>query len=320
MMMNLPSICLENVKKQYAGADKVAVHDVSLTLEAGQVLALLGPNGAGKTTTVKMIAGLITPTSGYIDVMGYDIVLQRRQAVGHIGAVLEGARNSYWRLSAQENLRYFGRLRMVPRKQLQQRIDELLAHFGLYKHRHKEVGQFSRGMQQKLAIAAALLHDPAVLLLDEPTLGLDVQAARQLEEQVASLAKERGKAILLTTHMMPLAEKLADSIFVIHQGQQVAYDTTSRLLARFDSQRRITDITVAACENVESLKRQLGSKFAGTAVNIDGEQTLISYPEQDQVELLQLLQILNENGLEILSVNQRRPNLEEIFLSLTNGA
>lgn len=319
-MTNFPPICLENVKKQYAGEDNVAVNNVSLTLESGQVLALLGPNGAGKTTTVKMIAGLITPTSGYIDVMGYDVVLQRRQAVSHIGAVLEGARNSYWRLSAEENLRYFGRLRLVPRKQLQQRIDELLAHFGLYEHRHKEVGQFSRGMQQKLAIAAALLHDPAVLLLDEPTLGLDVQAARQLEEQVASLAKEQGKAILLTTHMMSLAEKLADSIFVIHQGQQVAYDSTNQLLARFDSQRRITDIKVAACKKIENLKRQLGAEFAEIAVVTDDEQTIISYSEQDQDELLQLLQILNEHGLEILSVNQRQPNLEEIFLSLTNGA
>ena len=313
-------VCLKNITKQYTVEGKPAVDDISLTIEAGQVLALLGPNGAGKTTTVKMIAGLVTPTAGQLTVMGHDILAQRRPAVGYIGAVLEGARNLYWRLSAEENLRYFGQLRLVPRKQLPGRIETLLAHFGLYEHRHKEVGQFSRGMQQKLAIAAALLHDPAILLLDEPTLGLDVLAARQLEEQIAVLAKEQGKAILLTTHLMPLAEKLADAIFVIYQGRQVAYDATERLLRQFDSQRRVTEITVAGDEKVEVVLRALGGVWGETAVSASDGQIVISIAEENQSHLLQLLHILDENGLEILSVKQRRPNLEEIFLTLTNGA
>ncbi len=313
-------ICLSQITKQYAVGGRAAVDNISLTIEAGQVLALLGPNGAGKTTTVKMIAGLVTPTKGHLTVMGYDIIAKRRQAVGHIGAVLEGARNLYWRLSAEENLRYFGQLRLVPRKQLYGRIETLLAHFGLYEHRRQEVGQFSRGMQQKLAIAAALLHDPAILLLDEPTLGLDVLAARQLEAQIAGLAKEQGKAILLTTHLMPLAEKLADAIFVIYQGRQVAYDTTARLLTQFDSQRRVTEITVVGDEKVKEVIRELGGALGETAVSASEAQTTISLIDENQSQLLRLLHVLDENGLEILSVKQRHPNLEEVFLNLTNGA
>ena len=189
-----------------------AVAGISFEILRGEILALLGPNGSGKTTTVKMIAGLVLPSSGSAEIMGLNVLKHRTDAMRHLGAVLEGARNVYWQLSARENLRYFGGLRGVPKRQLEKRIDELLLDVGLLADQHRPVGQFSRGMQQKLAIAAALLHDPEVLLLDEPTLGLDVSAARALEDNIARLASERGKSVLLTTHTMPLAEKLAHRV------------------------------------------------------------------------------------------------------------
>lgn len=315
-MNSQPFIQVSGVTKWYPGAEKTAVAGVSLSLHPGETLALLGPNGAGKTTTVKMIAGLILPTSGAIHVLGHDMVRARTKGVRHIGAVLEGARNLYWRLSALENLRYFGSLRLVPRRELSHRIEELLALFGLEENRHQEVRQFSRGMQQKLAIAAALLHDPEILLLDEPTLGLDVQAAKRLEAMIAQLAQEQGKAILLTSHMMPLAEKLADRIFVIHEGREVASDTTRSLLERYNTHQNITEIQVAGKLSAP-LIAHLQEAFPGITAVPNTNTTLLRWPGPEQARLIQLLQFLDEQGQSILDVGRRQANLEEVFLSLT---
>lgn len=309
---------LSNVSKQYPGTATPAVSQITLSLHSGQILALLGPNGAGKTTTVKMIAGLITPTSGTITIMGHDIVRERQKGIRHIGAVLEGARNLYWRLSADENLRYFGTLRQVPRKELPERIDRLLAVVGLSKHKDKEVGKFSRGMQQKLAIAVALLHDPEVLLLDEPTLGLDVKAARQLEETVADLAQKSNKAIVLTTHMMELAEKLADKIFVIHRGHEVAHAPTHTLLEQFGTQRELTEFQVEG-EIAPTLFANLQEAFPGVAMSSNDRVTHIVWPSIEQDQVIHLMGYLNEHGVSIINVGRRRARLEEVFLSLTEA-
>lgn len=178
---------VQNLTKVYPSAASPAVDGVSMTLEPGEIVAFLGPNGAGKTTTVKMIAGLILPTSGQVEVMGHDVARERIAAIRHLGAVLEGARNLYWRLPAWENLLYFGALRALPAQLLKARANMLLHLLDLHERRDQEVRHFSRGMQQKLAITAALLHDPEVLLLDEPTLGLDLQAARKVEETILAL-------------------------------------------------------------------------------------------------------------------------------------
>ena len=143
MITTQPFLNVSELHKAYPSAEKPSVAGVSFDIRSGEILALLGPNGAGKTTTVKMIAGLVLPTSGDIQILGVDVVRQRQQAMRHIGAVLEGARNLYWRLSARENLLYFGRLRGVPRRALDQRIDELLALMDLSDHQHKEVRYFS---------------------------------------------------------------------------------------------------------------------------------------------------------------------------------
>ena len=170
-----------------------AVRPVTLSVPRGQVIGLLGPNGAGKTTTIKMIAGLITPSSGTVTISGYDVGRQRPAAVRQIGAVLEGSRNVYWPLSAQENLLYFGRLKGLHAAQVKPRARELLTELGLWERRHQSVGSFSRGMQQKVAIAASLITDPPVILLDEPTLGLDVEAARTVRDWIRKLAAELGR-------------------------------------------------------------------------------------------------------------------------------
>ena len=310
---------LLDVHKTYPGAQTPAVAGISFGIEAGEIFALLGPNGAGKTTSVKMAAGLVLPSSGVIEVNGIDIVKRRTQAVASIGAVLEGARNLYWRLSARENLRYFGRLRRAPARELDVRIDRLLELLDLSAHQDKEVRHFSRGMQQKLAVAAALIHDPTLLLLDEPILGLDVQSARVLEATIQQLAREQGKAILLTTHTLPLAEKLADRIFIIHQGREVACDRTETLLQRFDGHRDTVEIRLGSPLPSE-LAAALIQEFPGLTPAPASDGALMTWQGADQATVLQLLQRLDEQGLVIESCGRRQASLEEVFLTLTGGA
>lgn len=208
-----------------------AVRGVSLSLSPGEVLAFLGPNGAGKTTTIKMIAGLIYPDAGWVRIAGKDPHRQP-DALRGVGAVLEGNRNLYWRLTPLENLEYFGVLRKLSRRTARQRGLELLERFELLDKRKEPVRKLSRGMQQKIAIAVALIHEPKLLLLDEPTLGLDVEAGETVKRLIRQVA-DAGCAILLTTHQLNVAEALADRVAVIRQGKIVAEQSTQDLIRRF---------------------------------------------------------------------------------------
>jgi ABC-2 type transport system ATP-binding protein len=311
-------VALDKVTKVYPGSAKPAVAGVSLSMRPGEVLAMLGPNGAGKTTTVKMIAGLVLPTSGTVQVCGHDIVRERAKGVRHIGAVLEGARNLYWRLSAYENLRYFGSMRLVPPRELDRRINQLLALLELDEHKDQQVRHFSRGMQQKVAIAAALLHDPDILLLDEPTLGLDVHAAKQVEETVGRLARQQGKAILLTTHVMDLAERLSDKTFVIHQGRQVAFETTQTLLTQHNLRGDTTEIQIEG-RLADSLRQTIQQSFPAVSATMNGSSTRLEWPSPQQPEVIRLLQLLDQQQVTIIGVGRRQATLEEVFLTLTDG-
>src|SRR5258706_5277291 len=175
-----------------------AVDDVTLFVPPGQVLGLLGPNGAGKTTTIKMICGLILPSAGTIRLNGYDVARRRLAAVWQIGAVLEGSRNVCWPLSAWQNLMYFGRLKGLRGTEIRPRAQRLLTGLGLWEQRHETVGSYSRGPQQKVAIAAALITDPPIILLDEPTIGLDVEAARTFKDWITRPARDEGKTVVLS--------------------------------------------------------------------------------------------------------------------------
>ncbi len=296
--------------------DFQAVSDVSFTLDTGEVFGILGPNGAGKTTTIKMTVGLITPTSGSARVMGYDTAVesQRLKANQHLGVLLEGARNIYWRLSPLENLRFFGANRGVPRQVIDSKAGELFALLDLEEHAHKMVAQFSQGMKQKVALANALIHDPDILILDEPTLGLDVESAQKIEETIVRFVK-RGKGVLLTTHMMRMAEKLCSKLLVIHEGQEVAHDETQSLLARFDT-RKIIEAKVRNQVTPADLNA-ISDAFPSIVTEREQTSTVLQLIEPTQEQTLNLLTLLNGMNYQILSVNQREPSLEEIFLSLT---
>jgi ABC-2 type transport system ATP-binding protein len=207
--------------------DKVAVDNVSFDVYGGEVFGFLGPNGAGKTTTIKMIVGLLQPTSGIVRVAGYDVQTQARLAKASSGYVPDTP-NLYAKLTGRELLRFVADLYDLDRNQAMRRADELLRMFELANAADDTVDSYSHGMQQKASLAAALMHDPKVLVLDEPTLGLDPKSARLIKDILRQLA-DRGAAIMLSTHILEIAERMCDRIGIINRGQLIAVGTMDEL-------------------------------------------------------------------------------------------
>jgi ABC-2 type transport system ATP-binding protein len=216
---------IRNVRKTYG--DLVAVHDVSFTLKAGEVVGLLGPNGAGKTTTVSMIAGLVTPESGHVLVDGAPLAGDTDPKKRRIGLVPQDLA-LYDELSALANLRFFGALYSLEADTLARAIDSALQLVGLSERARDRVGTFSGGMKRRLNLAASLLHDPDILLLDEPTVGVDPQSRNAIFSNLETL-KARGKALLYTTHYMEEVERLADRVVIMDHGRVIASDTIQGL-------------------------------------------------------------------------------------------
>ena len=300
---------LRKVYERGKGPPVHAVAGLSLSAPAGQVLGLLGPNGAGKTTTIKMLCGLVTPTSGRARLNGYDVARQRPMAVRQVGAVLEGARNVYWSLSAWQNLLYFGRLRGLTRRQIAPRAEELLRSLDLWERRDQAVGGFSRGMQQKVAIAAALITDPPILLLDEPTIGLDVQTARTVKDWIAKLAHEQGKTIVLTTHQLDLAQELSDRVAIIHQGRLLTDLPVRALLDRY--RQDIYEIRLGS-----PLDPGAAAWLDGFSVTSDDGGARLRGPIADQDRLYDLLAQIRERRLPLIAVEPVEPSLEEVFVQV----
>jgi ABC-2 type transport system ATP-binding protein len=310
------AVAVSDLVKAYKPGGPKAVDGVSFAVQSGTVMGLLGPNGAGKTTVIKIILGLVIPTQGQACLAGYDITRERSRALRHAGAVLEGSRNIYWRLSARGNLEYFGGLRGLRGKPLKKRIDEVLDLLALSDRADEETRQFSRGMQQKVALGVAMLHDPDVLLLDEPTLGLDVQAARTMTETVHRLARVQEKTILLTTHQMALAEELCDRILVIDRGKTIAEGPTREVIARFGGQRT-TEIRLGAPATLAFLD-DLRMQHPWISIQEDGGCSTLILPESiSQTQVISLLAELDREGIPILNTGRREATLEETFVRLT---
>ena len=207
--------------------DRAAVSDLSFTVRPGIVTGFLGPNGAGKTTTIKMLVGLLRPTSGTARVAGYDILTEPEQAKARIGYVPDAA-SLYDKLSAREFLQFSGDLYHVEHRLRDRRIDALLHLFGLADRERDFLSGFSRGMRQKISLAAALLHDPQVLFLDEPTVGLDPQSARQMKDILQDVCRE-GKTVFFSTHILEIAERMCTRLAIINQGRLIAVGTLQDL-------------------------------------------------------------------------------------------
>jgi len=294
----------------------VAVDDISFEVAEGELFGMLGPNGAGKTTTVKMLTTLLIPTGGIAKVMGHDVVKEAQEIRGRIGFIFGGERGLYWRLSGVDNLRYFASLYHVDPAVARKRIDYLLELVGLSDRRDEKIEGYSRGMKQRLHIARALLHDPEVLFLDEPTIGLDPVGARELRQVIRNLQSEK-KNILLTTHYMFEADALCQRIAVIDKGNIVALDTPEAL------KKIVQDLTVIELE-VFGIPQELVD-LIGTQSFVDNVS--VEDREQKQVLMVQtprgaeavpdLLAMFN--GVRIGRVTTREPTLEDAYVRLVGG-
>jgi ABC-2 type transport system ATP-binding protein len=230
-----PIISTESLSKYYGKGDAIqAVDDLDLEVYAGETFGLLGPNGAGKTTTVRLLNGIIAPSHGSATVQGFDI---RRDAtaVKRVTGLLAESPGLYEKLSAVEFLEFMGALYDVPGDILAARVGELLKLFGLDARRDDLLEGYSRGMKQKVLLAAALIHDPPILFLDEPTSMLDPRAALMVKDLIKDLADKAGKTIFICSHILPLVEELCDRIGIIHQGRLVAVGTIDAILAKTDT-------------------------------------------------------------------------------------
>ena len=292
-----------------------AVRDVSFEIGEGELFGLLGPNGAGKTTTIKMLITLLIPTSGSARVLGRDVVKDARWVRERIGYVFGGDRGLYERLSALDNLRYFAELYAVEPRNQKARIQELLELVGLDGREKERVEGFSRGMRQRLHIARGLLHDPPVVFLDEPTIGVDPVGARELRATIASLAQS-GKTVLLTTHYMFEADALCDRIAVIARGEIVGAGTPRELKAQV-AEGTVVEIEVYGVPDgaVEKLRA------------VDGVRT-VAVEDRDQAQILvvgtapgtELTHALLSrlDGASVGRVSSREPTLEDAYVALVS--
>jgi ABC-2 type transport system ATP-binding protein len=298
-----------------------AVDGVSLQIQQGEVFGLLGPNGAGKSTTIRMLCTLLEPTSGTARVNGYDIRKQANQVRQSLGIVLGGERSIYWKLTARENLAYFASLYHIPPLAARRRIEELLKRMNLSERADDLVEKYSSGMKQRVAIARSLLANPPVILLDEPTLGLDPQAARGVRELVKELQAE-GHTILLTTHYMEEADQLSERIGIIDQGKIIALDTPAALKERIQHEDVIRlEVSDWQPQMAESLQRlpgvdSLATRFSGQ----DSLWEVSLQTENSRAILPGILECLNHNGTRVVNMNVLRPTLEDVFIHLTGKA
>ncbi|HEV8098009.1 MAG TPA: ABC transporter ATP-binding protein [Gaiellaceae bacterium] len=290
-----------------------AVRGIDFQVPEGELFGLLGPNGAGKTTTIKMLITLLIPTGGSARVLGLDVVEQAQEVRKRIGYVFGGERGVYERLSGYDNLRYFAELYGVPPGEQRPRIEHLLEVVGLKGREHERAEGYSRGMKQRLHVARGLLHDPDVIFLDEPTIGLDPVGARDVRATIASLT-EVGKTVLLTTHYMFEADALCDRIAVISQGQIVAEGTPTEL------KRGVGEGTVVEVE-----------VFGGAEATVERVRTLggvtsVAIEEREQAQVLVVqtgpgLELTHAilgclDGAEIGRISQREPTLEDAYVAL----
>ena len=311
------AIKIESLSKTFrsrGGNEVEAVSRLDLTVEPGQVFGFLGSNGAGKTTTLKMACGLVMPTTGTVQLNGYDVSRQRGQAMQQIGAVLEGTRNVYWRMNAWQNLLYFGRIKGVSASSvLKARAEQLLRELDLWDRRKDPVGEFSRGMQQKVAIGAALISDPPIVLLDEPALGLDVQASRTVQEWIIQLAKERGKTVVLTTHQLDMAESLCDRVAIMSRGRLLTHRPTGELLDLF--RREFYQVRLRGLVEAEKT-----GAFPGFTANQENGHTVLSGEVGEELSVFDLVERARLAGMDLISVTPAEPNLEEIFVEMIERA
>jgi len=295
--------------------DVLALDHITFNVREGETFGFLGPNGAGKTTTIRILTGLSRPTEGHARVLGYDVASEIVVAKRYIGVVPELS-NLYDELSVMDNLLFMAGLYGVPRHERKARARELLQTFGLYERRDSQFRALSRGMKRALTIAAALMHNPRLLFLDEPTLGLDVVAARSLRALIDNLRRQ-GVTIFLTTHYLEEADILCNRIAILVKGRIVNIETPQALKAIAQSE----PVTEVAFDNaISGIVASLSQSLSGTRIVMVSDSTVRLYGGITADILDTTIRIARENNVKVDSVNSLKPSLEDAFIKITGIA
>jgi len=286
-----------------------AVDRISFEVEEGEVFGFLGPNGAGKTTTVRMLTGIIKPSSGRIRIMGFGIEQDPIKAKQLIGVVPELS-NAYTELSAWNNLQFMAELYGVSKRVADERAEELLTKFDLYDRRDHKVKTFSKGMKQKLTIAMALMNDPAILFLDEPTSGLDVRSARLIKKMMRKL-NNAGTTIFLTTHYMEEANQLCSRVAIINHGRIAAIDAPEKLKTRIGGLEwvEISFDTHVSVSDLPDIPQVLEMRSSGDKLQL--------YTDEPGSTISRLVDYARSTDRTIVTLNTLTPTLEDVFIKLT---
>ncbi len=303
----MKAIVVENLTRDYDGLR--AVDHINFSVDAGEIFGFLGPNGAGKTTTIHLLLGLLEPTDGQAQVLGFDTYTQADDVRAHTGALLEHT-GVYEQLSAEDNLEFYGRVyRMAPAER-QARIKELLTQMDLWERRKDRAANWSKGMKQKLALARAMLHRPQLVFLDEPTAGLDVVSANAVREGLEALAEREGITVFLTTHNMAEAERLCSQVAVIREGKLVAVGHPDDLRARAGGPR----LEVFGRGFTEDVLGLLRARPEIAAITIENGHLEIDLTED--TDTAPLVSLAVSAGVEVQEVRRGKATLEEVFLTL----
>jgi ABC-2 type transport system ATP-binding protein len=296
-----------------------AVDGIDLVVESGEIFGLLGPNGAGKTTTMKMLATLLIPTSGTIRVLGIDPLARPREVRARLGAMLSGERSLYWKLTGRENLEYFAALYHVPPGETKARIANVLAAVKLADRAEDYVERYSTGMRQRLALARALLPNPPLVVLDEPTVGLDPQASRDLRDRVREL-KAQGRTVLLTTHYMEEADQLCDRVAIIDHGRIVALDTPAALKRTIRAQEVVHLEIGLDGDEAAVVERLARSATVARSERSNGTLNVTAHCASARDFVPAAFDAARSTGATIRHVEVVPVTLEDVFLALTGRA
>ncbi|GMQ59555.1 ABC transporter ATP-binding protein [Vallitalea sediminicola] len=318
-----------NIEKEYRirkgvfAKDKMnivqAVKQISLQIKPGEIVGLLGINGAGKTTTIKMLSTLIEPTRGTIVIDGINAVESPKEVRKIINMIVGGERNIYLRLTPQQNLEYFAALYNIPRKNISSKIEELINLVGLTKSKDIPVETFSKGMKQRLQIARGLINNPKYLYLDEPTLGLDINIAKEIRSYVRKMAKDYNKGILLTTHYIKEAEELCDKIYVIDKGELILEGTSEEIKSQALNNIYININVTNINKNAENILKNLVAINHGTVkFEVSSAETLIRICSHKNI-IAQITKVLVEQNIKITNIKFSEPNLEDALIKLIDG-
>ncbi|SHJ54077.1 ABC-2 type transport system ATP-binding protein [Hathewaya proteolytica DSM 3090] len=301
-------------KREYKVVE--AVKGISITIPHGKIVGLLGVNGAGKTTTIRMLSAIVKPTSGALTIDGVDAVKNYMSVKNKLNLIIGGERNLYWRLTAKENLEYYGSLYGIKKDELHERIDYLLNIVGLTEFKDVPIERYSKGMKQRVQIARGLINNPDYLFMDEPTLGLDIIIANEMRGYIKKLAEDQNKGILLTTHYISEAEELCDYIYIIDRGVIIAEGTKQELRNILCYNQQLDIITGKL---TEEFLRELEDEFQGEKVKLTYEEDNSNFKLKfvgNKEQWSGILNFMNKKNVSILDFETKEPDLENVLLAI----